>query len=355
MKRWTKSVALALSLSIAVASIPRAHAATPSEKATAEQDFEEARKLMSDGKYAEACIKFEESQRLDPGMATEYRLAECYEALGRTATAWLMFIDVADQADQQKMPDRAKVARERAAKLQPKLARIAITPTTPELTDLKVVRDGEEIKRTLWGQPIPVDPGDHTVEVSAPGKKTWKTTVKAEASVTQTVTVPALEDAGAGGAATTTGGAATTTTTATTGAATTTTTNPEPMSTKDETPSSWPMQKTWAIVAGGTGVVLLGVGAAMYFSGKSAFDSTSSHCNAANICDQQGIDDRSSANGKAKLGSILATVGVVGLAAGAVLWFTAPTSSSSSTTTASSSPSFRVGVTPYGAILQGQF
>ena len=346
MHRWTKSVAVCLVVSVALASTPRAFAATAAEKASAEQNFEDAKKLMADGKYAEACPKFEESQKLDPGMATEYRLAECYELLGRTATAWLMFIDVADQADQQKMDDRAKVARERAAKLQPKLARIAIAPTTPDLPDMKVLRDGEEIKRTLWTQPIPVDPGEHTVEVSAPGKKTWKTVVKAEPSVTQTVTVPALEDDPNGGATTTTGGGTTTTTG-----------GGDSMTTKDTSPttSGWSQQKTWAVVAGGAGVVLAGVGTILYLGGKSTYNDSSSHCNSSNICDQQGLDARDSGNSKAKTGSILMLVGVAGIAAGAVLWFTAPPGTSSETTASSKSPAVGVSVTPWGALIQGQF
>ena len=350
MHRWSKSVAVCLVVSTSIASMPRAFAATPSEKATAEQDFEDAKKLMNDGKYAEACAKFEDSQKLDPGMATEYRLAECYESLGKTATAWLMFIDVADQADQQKMGDRAKVARERAAKLQPKLARIAIAPTTPDLADMKVLRDGEEIKRTLWTQPIPVDPGEHSIEVSAPGKKTWKSTVKAEPSVTQTVTVPALEDAGTEGGTPTEGGASTTATTSGTS------TTPEPMATKDESTntSTWPMQKTWAIVAGGAGVVLAGVGAILYAGGKSTYNESSSHCTVSGVCDQTGIDDRNSGNSKSKVGSILLGVGIVGIATGAVLWFTAPKSSASATA-GTKTPIIGVGVTPWGALIEGQF
>jgi hypothetical protein len=152
--------------------------------------------------------------------------------------------------------------------------------------------------------------------------------VKAEPSVTQTVTVPALEDDPNGGG--------------------------EPMTTKDEsTSSSWPMQKTWAIVAGGAGVVLAGVGTVLYLGGKSTYNDSSSHC-AGNICDQQGVDLRDSGNSKAKTGSILLGVGLVGIAAGAVLWFTAP-SGASTTATGAVKPVVRVGVTPWGAMLEGRF
>ena len=353
-RRWMERGAALLACAVLGASLPSiAHAApSASEKAIAESDFEEARQLMTAGKPAEACPKFEESERLDPGMATEYRLGECYEAIGRTASAWIAFIDVADAADAAKMPDRSKVARERAAKLQPKLARIAISPTTPELADLRVVRDGEEIKRSLWGTPVPVDPGDHNIEVTAPGKKPWRATVKADPSATQTVTVPALEDLGA----------ATTTTTATTAttATTTSTTAPPPAGSSepfdkprpevDAVPSSKSSQKTYAIIAAAVGVVGIGVGGVLALSAKSQWGDTAGHCNDAGVCDPTGIDARSNARSKGNLATVVMGLGVVAVAAGAVLWFTAPEEPEHKTANA-----VRVGVTPWGAVLEGHF
>src|SRR5689334_19506 len=66
--------------------------------AVAEVLFNEARALADKGDFAAACPKFEESQKVDPGMGTLYRLGDCYEHLGRTASAWAAFRDVASQA-----------------------------------------------------------------------------------------------------------------------------------------------------------------------------------------------------------------------------------------------------------------
>ena len=57
--------------------------ADPATVARAQALFDEALALMKAGKYAEACPKLEESDQLDPGMGTEYRLAECYESDGK--------------------------------------------------------------------------------------------------------------------------------------------------------------------------------------------------------------------------------------------------------------------------------
>lgn len=355
-RRWTSRISGVVAVcTTAMAIAPLLFAApSASEKATAESDFEEGRKLMTAGKPNEACPKFEESQKLDPAMATEYRLGECYEAVGKTASAWLAFIDVADEADAAKMPDRSKVARERAAKLQPKLARLAISPSTPEIAELHVVRDGEELKRTLWGTPVPVDPGDHNIEVTSPGKKPWRTTVHTDPSVTQTVTVPALEDLGATSSptiTTVTSAAPTTTPTATTtSTAPDTFDRPPPDKTKDTASSGGSSQRTYAIVAGAVGAVGIIAGSVVALSAKSQYNDSSAHCNAADICDQAGVDARSGAKSKGNLASLLWGVGIVGLAAGTVLWFTAPPSEESKTAS-----SVRVGVTPFGALVEGHF
>src|SRR5258708_37106471 len=67
-------------------------------RAAAAALFEDGRRLMGESKYAEACPKLEESQRVDPGMGTLYQLSVCHEAIGRTASAWVGFREVAQMA-----------------------------------------------------------------------------------------------------------------------------------------------------------------------------------------------------------------------------------------------------------------
>src|SRR6516165_8666630 len=65
------------------------------DEAEARVLFFEARKLVAAGQYSSACPKFEESYRLDPGIGTNFNLADCYEHTGRIASAWARFLDVA--------------------------------------------------------------------------------------------------------------------------------------------------------------------------------------------------------------------------------------------------------------------
>src|SRR5260221_419371 len=174
VSRWVLVIACS---AIGAASFPGAARADSSltDKAAAQTLFDEGRKLMAAGKLAEACPKLAESQKLDPGVGTQFNLADCYERLGQTASAWAGFLEAASTARAMGQGDREKVAKERAGTLAPRLSRLTITSsegTPPAGLDIK--KDGAPVGRALWGTAIPVDPGSHLVEVSAPGKKTWQ-------------------------------------------------------------------------------------------------------------------------------------------------------------------------------------
>ena len=74
--------AIAVVLTAALA----AHAG-PNEQRLAQALFDDARRLMDQKRYSEACPKLAESQRLDPGGGTLLNLAVCHAAEGKTATA----------------------------------------------------------------------------------------------------------------------------------------------------------------------------------------------------------------------------------------------------------------------------
>ena len=60
--------------------------------------FQEGRRLLDAGDATAACPKFEESQRLDPGLGTLLNLADCYERTSRLALALAPFRRAEGQA-----------------------------------------------------------------------------------------------------------------------------------------------------------------------------------------------------------------------------------------------------------------
>jgi len=189
--RWRATAAVSLAL-VALSLAPSAEA--QSESAQARVLFREARTLMDKGRHAEACPKLEESLRLDSGIGTQFNLAHCWEQVGRTASAWGLFMDVAAAAETVGQKKRARAAQQRAAALEPNLMRLIIEVPKPS-ESLSVQRAGEEVGAAAWGTPMPIDPGSHRVEASAPGKLPWSQEVELLVpGETVTVVIPTLED-----------------------------------------------------------------------------------------------------------------------------------------------------------------
>lgn len=276
--------------------------------ALAETLFNEALALGKSGKYQEACPKFEASDRLDPTIPSKYYLADCYEQIGKYASAWALFIDVASQAARANQPERQKTAEERANKVSPKVPKLTIRvdPALAKLKDLDLRRDGETLPNVIWGVPVPVDPGEHSVEAQAPGRKTWQTTVTLAESENKTVEIKIVMDQQG--------------TTTTTNTNTDTGNNTKPPSGGENAPATAdrPANNT-LLILGGTAAAL-GVGGIIAGS-IFGLKAQAARDEAVNIC---GIDDLSAcptsvkneAQAAADKGRTPATISTIGLGAG---------------------------------------
>jgi hypothetical protein len=168
--------------------------ASEPDRADARALFVEGRNLAAGGLYAEACAKFEASYQVSPGKGTKFNLADCFEHLGRTASAWARFLEVAEETRAAGQTDREQVARARAAALEPRLSRLTIE-IEGRVDGLVVRRDGIPVTEEQWGIAVPVDPGVHAVEAEAPARPKWSARISVPAfSAAISVTVPLLED-----------------------------------------------------------------------------------------------------------------------------------------------------------------
>lgn len=163
-----------------------------SDKERAKVLFEEGRQLMADGRIADACQKFGESQKVRPGIGTLYNLADCNEKLGKTATAFKLFEEVAERTKAALQEERERKARERLAVLEPKLMKIRVA--VPAGGKVKsVTLDGEPIAPEDYNQAIAADPGEHTivaVTVKDDGEPFEETVELDEEGKTITVAIP---------------------------------------------------------------------------------------------------------------------------------------------------------------------
>ncbi len=265
---------------------------TPDDRILAQALFDDARVLMADQHYSEACVKFAESNRLDPGIGTQFNLADCYEMTGQLSGAWILFVDVAAAARAARQPDRSAVAQRRALALEPRLTRIRIDVQAPA-EGLVVRRNGEPVPEPQWGTAVPVVPGRYRIEAHALGHYSWRKMVEARGKgVTVSVVIPELA------------------------------TDQKPMGEGDDT-GPMPVRHLAAAIMGGCGLVGVGVGLG---AGLVAIDKTAQaedHCPEPDACYDAGIALRDEARDVAAVSTLGFVVGGGALVGALVLWLTA--------------------------------
>jgi hypothetical protein len=172
-----------------------AHAQSPSEQA--EAAFQRGKRLMADGKIAEACAAFDDSEKLESVPATVLNQANCREQNGQLATAHALYLEAARQTGartEAKSRKMHRTATSRAAKLRPRLSTLRIdVPAGHAIAGLEVARDGAIVATASWNEALPIDGGTYRVSARAPDRVAWSETVTVSAERdAEVVEVPAL-------------------------------------------------------------------------------------------------------------------------------------------------------------------
>ena len=302
-----RSFAPAVAVVIAtLLAVPAARAQSSGGNANvAEALFRDGVTLFDRGRVAEACDKFAESFRLDPANGTLLNAALCHEKLGKTASAWAEFAQLAGRAAQASQKDREALARARAAELETKLSKVSLAfGPSANVEDVRV--DGQALGHAAWTTPLPLDPGTHVFVFGAPGKKAeTRTIVLAAGPVVNRVDVPMLEDV------------------------------PDhardhahdhaPVAAIDREPDApgdtGSARRTIAFVTGGAGIVALGIGTYFGLETLAKKRDVDAHCT-GRFCDAQGLAADDAAHAAATASTIAFGVGVAGVAVGAFLLLT---------------------------------
>lgn len=177
MRIQLRSLLLPVAVSFLVLAAPVARA---QDEAAGRVLFEDAMTLLNRGQISDACPKLEESLRQSYNINAQYFLADCWEKLGKTASAWTTFLTVTSRAREAGDDKRERAARKRADGLERRLVRFKVIVTS-EVDGLEVRRNGVLVGRPMWSTAVPIDPGSYEFSALAPGYQSFETTVNATA------------------------------------------------------------------------------------------------------------------------------------------------------------------------------
>jgi tetratricopeptide (TPR) repeat protein len=263
--------------------------------------FKKGKKLLAEKKYAEACLAFEDSDRIDPGIGAKLNVARCYKEWGKLATAYRWFADAEQMAERAK-DERAKQIQELVADLDPSVPRLTINvPRDANTAGIVIRLDGVELSASALGVERRVDPGPHQIDAIVDGEKQTKVVpVERGASSDVTLDLPRRRLTG--------------------GAPVQPAREPEPVA------DPYPLRRYLGLGTAGAGVVAIGIAEIVALRARGDYNrALSGHCNGAtDQCDGDGVARTHSARHRANIATFVTLGGLVAVASGAFLYFTAP-------------------------------
>jgi hypothetical protein len=305
-----RSAGAALFLAAAWTSGSPAHAQGPDDgRSKANALFEDAKKLMDQDAFADACPKLAESEKLDPQVGTMLNLALCYESLGKTASACSTWRDAAAGAAQKVQSDRERWALEHVQRVCPRVPVVTVdVAEQPGRERVELTLNDAPLSRASWGQPMPLDPGEYVLRATGDGLRPWSSRFTIGERSVPALTVPVLAA-------------------------------PElpPVTTAPGPPVvpgpgnaipgrdrlSPPRSAAW--VTGGVGLAILGVSAAFGLAALTNEHASLDDRNCvSNRCNATGTSDRTRAIDDARISDATLALGAGAVAFGALLWLIAP-------------------------------
>jgi hypothetical protein len=276
-----------VAICVAVCMAPAVALADRPDPASAEALFREGRQRAEAGDWAKACPLFAESNRLDFALGTSMNLAACEEHIGKLASAWERYGELLEALPPN--DDRRAFVAGSVARLRRVVPRLTILLATPLIDGTTLVRDGVDLGSASVGVDLPVDPGEHSIVVAAPGRAA-RTYVVALAPG-QRLTLPA--EAG------------------------------EPIANAGRTGAPHRTEaRTAGWILGGIGVGALAVGTFLGVRALSERSASDGLC-AMGVCrDRAGLDDYDAAKSSALGADIALAAGAVSLAIGGYLLVT---------------------------------
>jgi hypothetical protein len=162
--------------------------------AQAEAKFREGRSLLDQGRFQEACQKFEESLSLATSPGTLLNLGNCYEQPGDLLRALTAFQRALAEAPKETDPDRrqawTEAARERLEAVSERVPQLTVHPSPTAGVRVRV--DGQALQNL--GVPLRLNPGKHRIDASAEQKLPFVQEISLVAGQKVDLTIPTLDD-----------------------------------------------------------------------------------------------------------------------------------------------------------------
>ena len=198
---WRSAIAPTLAFVVALACPSLAHAEgdnEAAETAAARTLAVEGVKLAQSDKCAEAVEKLEPAEKLKHSPIVLRYLGECQVKLGR----WVEGSESLRKLLREPLPDNPSPALTSAYEaatatlrdVKPRIPSMKITLDAPPDTHFTIKVDGKELADSAVGVSLPTDPGEHTVEATAPGFLKAKSSVTLQASSAAMVTLELKRD-----------------------------------------------------------------------------------------------------------------------------------------------------------------
>ena len=278
------------------------------DAASAEALFREGRRLLEQGKTAEACLTLAQSQAQDPSSGTLLNLGLCHEVQHKLATAWSDYVAAGQLARDQGRVDRAAVAEQKATALEPRLPYLTVTAMA-QVPGLQIARGDQLLGPGLLGSAVPLDPGSYMITASAPGHRSWRTTVDVAEAESKIVQVPELEPEVPPPAPAPA---------LELGPPVPPAVVPRPLAAPPAValPSATGGH-TLGWIIGGTGVAALAVGAGFGLASLASYHDANTLCPSHQDCADDALSARSSATSRAWICNVALGIGVAGVGIGA--------------------------------------
>jgi len=314
----------------------------PEALAAARALFVEGIELEKEDDWKGALEKFEKVAAVKMTPQVRFHIALCHENLGRLVDAVNGF-ELAEQearAAGDRARDVLKNAPKRAEALRDRVAYLTLHVDGKVRTS-KITIDGKEVALALVDSNIPVDPGDHVVEVKRDGEVTFSEELSFDEAETRELTLtiddpeppppPKPQP--------------------------TVTPEPDPDTTPPIVVEDDPPQWISYVVAGAGGAMLGGAGV-LWLLRQSTLRGISRECQEPGFvgCDPADAGDADKAKQYDVASKVLLGVGAASVAAGVALWFILwPDDEPSPASTGASKAEVRITPTPTGLVVHGRF